>query len=275
MRSFLFLVTVLFVTSIVSAQQIDTTRPPLDIAHPGVLLTVEEDFPRSPIDGYNLYVPKSCEESSKKYPIIVFLHGGRLVGGDVANILNFDLPNAILESPSMESELETLLKDTFIVIMPHIKHGEFYEGEAAMRSIIDRVIQNYNGDPERIYLTGLSRGGYGAWGLASRMSDVFAAVAPICGGSAGITDYNNLEGLPIWVTHNTDDNVVPYRASDGIVKRLEKILEIPFHQSSSIKSANYEKHTLIFTSRTTRSHDAWTEMHSSIHFYKWLLRFSK
>ncbi|MEP0264282.1 hypothetical protein [Dokdonia sp.] len=275
MRSLLLLVTILFATSISSAQQIDTTRPSLDTSHPGVLVTIEEDFPSSSIDGYNLYVPKSCKKGSKKYPIIVFLHGGRLVGGDIANILNWDLPKAILESPSMESELEVLLKDTFIVVMPHIKNREFYDGEAAMRSILDRVIQNNNGDSERIYLTGLSRGGYGTWGLASRMSDVFAAVAPICGGSAGITDYNKLEGLPIWATHNTKDNVVPYRASDGIVKRLEKEFETSFHKSSSIKSADYEKHDLIFTSGVIDSHDAWTEMHASVHFYKWLLRFSK
>lgn len=175
----------------------------------------------------------------------------------------------------MESELDMLLRDTFIVVAPHISHGEFYGGEAAIRTILDRLIQNENGDPKRIYLTGLSRGGYGTWGLASRMSDVFAAVAPICGGSAGISEYNNLEGLPIWVTHNTKDGVVPYRASDGIVKRLEKMFEMPFHQSSSIESVNYEKYNQIFTSTVSESHNAWTEMHSSINFYKWLLRFSK
>ena len=275
MKSLLLLVTILFTTSILSAQQIDTTSPALDESHPGTVLTINENFPRSSVDGYNLYIPKSCKKSSKKYPIIVFLHGGRLVGGDVAEVLNWDLPNAILESSSMDSELDILLRDTFIVVTPHIGHGEFYEGEVAMRTILDRIVQNENGDPERIYLTGLSRGGYGTWGLASRMSDIFTAVAPICGGSAGISDYNNLEGLPIWVTHNTKDRVVPYRASDGIVNRLEKLFEIPFHQSSSIKSANYKKYNQIFTSTVSESHDAWTEMHSSVNFYKWLLRFSK
>jgi len=183
MRSLLLLTIILLATTIVSAQRIDTTKPALDDSHPGVLVTIEEDFPRSPIDGYSLYVPKSCKKSGKKYPVIVFLHGGSLVGGDVTRVLNWDLPKSILESSSMESELDILLRDTFIVVMPHISHGEFYGGETAMRTIIDRLVQSENVDPERIYLTGLSRGGYGTWGLASRMSDVFAAVAPICGGS--------------------------------------------------------------------------------------------
>lgn len=275
MKSIAFLTIILFAATILSAQQGDKTKTLLDQSHPGIILTIDENFPGSPIDGYNLYVPKSSKKSRKKYPLIIFLHGGNLVGGEVASILDYDLPKAILERSSMDSELEILLRDSFVVVTPHISHSEFYEGEAAMRTIINRLIKNENVDPKRIYLTGLSRGGYGTWGLASRMTDVLAAVAPICGGAAGITDYNNLEGLPIWVTHNRQDGVVPFKASDRPVKQLETMFGKPFHTSSSIKSANYKKHSLIFTKGDIESHDAWTEMHSSANFYKWLLRFSK
>lgn len=275
MRFFLFIAAYLVCISALTAQEIDTTRPFLDDSHPGVVLTIEEDFPNSPVDGYNLYIPKSCEKSDQKYPIIVFLHGGRLVGGDVAEVINWDLPKAILERSSLDTELDKLLRDTFIVVAPHIANSVFYEGETAIRTILDRIIKDNNGDPDRIYLTGLSRGGYGSWGLAARMPDVFTAVAPICGGSAGITQYSNLEGMPIWVSHNTNDGVVPYRASNGIVNRLEELFQESFHRSSSINSAQYNTNDLIFTSTVSDSHDAWTEMYGSENFYKWLLRFSK
>ena len=275
MRILSFFIILLFTFFTLSAQQIDTTQPGLEASHPGAILTVNEDFPGSPIDGYNLYVPKSCKKSRVKYPAIIFLHGGSLVGGNVARVIDWDLPKAILEKTTLNSELDILLRDTFVVVAPHISHGQFYEGEAAIRTIIDRIIQNENVDPNRIYLTGLSRGGYGTWGLASQLSDVIATAVPICGGGAGIVDYTNLNNLPVWVSHNTGDGVVPYRASERIVKRIEASSNIEFYASSSVEATDYKKHRQIFTSTKSDSHDAWTEMYSNPKFYKWLLRFSK
>ena len=273
---FLFVITsFLFIACALQAQQIDTTKHGLDAKHPGTLITINEDFPGSPFDGYNLYVPKSCKISREKYPAIIFLHGGSLVGGEVDSVLDWDLPKTILEKSELKSELDQLLRDTFVVVAPHISHGEFYQGEEAIRTIIARIIQNENVDPNRIYLTGLSRGGYGTWGLASRMSDVFAAAAPICGGGGGIDDYNSLEDFPLWVSHNTNDGVVPYRASERVVERLEVMFDKGFHPSTSISSTNYTKHSLIFTSTPNDSHDAWTEMYSNKNFFKWLLRFKR
>ena len=257
------------------AQQGQVQSVQLDDAHPGLIETVIEDFTGSPIDGYNVYIPKSCKNGNKKYPMIVFLHGGGLTGGEVSRVLHYDMPKQILEGTSLASELESLLRDSFVVLMPHITEGQFYNGENAIRTIISRLIQNENVDAKRIYLTGLSRGGHGTWGLGARMADVFTAIAPICGSGRGISDYDNLKGLPIWVSHNTGDGVVSYSSSERIVERIESRVNRSFHRSTNINSAAYESHDLIFTSKRSDSHNAWTEMYTDANFYKWLLRFSK
>lgn len=241
----------------------------------GALSTVKTDFPNSSMDGYNLYVPNSCKTSSKKYPVLVFLHGGYSVGGTVEKALESWLPRRIIATGPIQNELDRYIRDTFVVVIPHISSREFYNNETAMRAILEQVIQTENVDPNRIYLTGLSRGGYGTWGLASRMHDVFAAAAPICGGPKGISDYENLRKIPLWVTHNIDDGVVPYSASEGTVDQMEELLTLKFHRSHSIADANYLKHNRIFTAKDSDSHDAWTEMYSNPNFYKWLLRFQK
>ena len=270
--SFLFLFVLLPFLCI--SQQ--TTNPPMDLGvnHPGTIQTITKNYGNSDIDGYNLYVPKSCN-NGKKCPVFVFLQGGKGVGGAVKKLMKWGLPNKILTGTSLETELDKYIRDTFIVVMPHIDGGQFFDNETEMREILDEVVKNENADPKRIYLTGLSRGGYGTWGLASRMSDVFAAAAPICGSGFGVTSYENMADLPLWVSHNTGDGVVNHRGSSRAVEKLEAASNVKFHHSTSIASAKYASNKHIFTSTPSDSHDAWTEMYGEVGFYKWLLRFSK
>ncbi|MBX2827408.1 MAG: hypothetical protein KTR22_04565 [Flavobacteriaceae bacterium] len=243
--------------------------------HPGSLITITQDYGSGTMDGYNLYVPNSCSNATEKYPVLVFLQGGLGVGGEVDKLLQWALPQMIMEDSSLTSDLDRYLRDTFVVVMPHIDGGEFFRNEATMRKILEEVLSSENVDPSRVYLTGLSRGGFGAWGLASTMDDVFAAVAPICGGPRGVTDYSALASLPIWVSHNTEDSVVRYHRSERGVAQLEIEANLKFHHSGSIVSADYENENYIFTSRESDSHNAWTEMYGEPNFYKWLLRFKK
>jgi len=257
------------------SQEAVTSLMNLASDHPGTIRTINKDYRNSDIDGYNLYVPKSCSDGTKKCPIFVFLQGGNGVGGAVEKLMKWGLPKQILESTSLETELDKYIRDTFIFVMPHIDGGQFFENETEMRKILDEVVKNENADPKRIYLTGLSRGGYGTWGLASRMSDVFAAAAPICGSGFGVTEYKNMVDLPLWVSHNTGDGVVNHRGSLRAVEKLEAVSNLTFERTSSLSSANYSSSEHIFTSTPSDSHNAWTEMYGEVNFYKWLLRFSK
>ncbi|MEL6141972.1 MAG: hypothetical protein AAFU67_10175, partial [Bacteroidota bacterium] len=162
-------------------------------------------------------------------------------------------------------------------VMPHIEQGQFYENAEAITAILTEVKEAYRISEDRIYLTGLSRGGHGTWGVASRMANHFAAIAPICGALHGVDDFSTLVSLPIWVAHNPDDNIVKYERSKKAVAEIETLSKQTFHHSTTISAADFQQHDLIFTSgeNDVKPHDAWTEMYNEVNFYKWLLRFKK
>jgi len=161
--------------------------------------------------------------------------------------------------------------------MPHISRGQFYENVIAIKTVIEEVSSKYNVDEYRIYLTGLSRGGHGSWGVASKVPEIFAAIAPICGASHGIDNYKNLTEIPIWTAHNISDNNVSYNETKNIVNKIEEMSGKRFLQTKTISEADYENNDLIFTSGEgdQKGHDAWTEVYNDVNFYKWLLRFKK
>jgi len=116
----------------------------------------------------------------------------------------------------------------------------------------------YSVDRHRIYLTGLSMGGYGSWHLAAEYPSTFAAVAPICGGGqreAGFPDkVVVLKDVPIWAFHGELDDVVPCRESQVLIDRLREAGGTPR-----------------FTIYPDAKHDSWTRTYDSAEFYRWLL----
>ena len=243
--------------------------------HPGDFFTVEKTFDNSNIDGYNLYVPKSNIRQSDPFPLLIFFQGGLGVGGKVEKIYNWALPKMLKDRASLDTELDTLLLNTFVILMPHISSGQFYTNEDAIKEIILEVTNNHNIDSKRIYLTGLSRGGHGTWGLASRMPELFAAIAPICGGSHGIVNYAKLVDLPIWTSHNIGDGIVSYNETQETIGKIEAASEITFDRYSELDKVDYAKHDRIFISGHDDSHDAWTDFYNHAGFYKWLLKYEK
>ena len=109
-------------------------------------------------------------------------------------------------------------------------------------------------DPGRIYLTGLSMGGYGAWELAARIPERFAAVAPICGGGDE-AQAAKLVGLPIWCFHGADDKVVPVERSRSMV--------------AAIKAAGGEPK---FSELPGVGHDSWTPAYRDGALLGWLFQ---
>jgi predicted peptidase len=256
------------ITSSIVAQETITT------SDTGTFTTIEKQYPNSTIDGYNLYVPKSCTTTSASYPVIVFLQGGLGVGGDVDVIYGWGLPKTLKDPNHLNKELKKLITDTFVVVMPHTEGGQFYSNEKAIQTILKEVASNTNIDSNRIYLTGLSFGGHGTWGLGSRIPETFAAIAPICGRAQGISDYTTLAQLPIWNSHNTGDSRVNYTISQRIISQLEAT-GISFHNTGSIARTDYKKYDHIFTSTKSNSHDAWTEMYNDPNLYHWFLKYTK
>ena len=268
----------LFAISLLLSSCFYSSPPVQDVSYaepPGKFLTIEKDYPKSQVDGYNLYIPDEYTTGSEDFPVIVFLQGGLAVGGEVDVIFNWELPNDLKYPTDLDSEVNQIRLNQFIYVMPHISIGQFYENIEALKSILTELSEEYRIDEDRIYLTGLSRGGHGTWGIASRMPEWFAAIAPICGAPHGISLTNNLVNIPIWTSHNTDDRMVPHRHTVVTVNRIEELSGEKFHRTQSIDAVNYEDWDWIFTSTPSKSHDAWSDMYDNPNFYKWLLKYKR
>lgn len=248
-------------------------------AKAGEMVVIEGNYPRKVIDGYNLYLPKSYDSSKKNYPVLVYLCGGSSVGGEIDVVKRWPIPKLLVEETDMSLERNQYALDSFIVVSPHMKGGPFrdrqwYQNELAIKSILSEVFDKYMADPSRVYLTGLSRGGHGSWGLMSKMGDQFAAAVPIAGETHGVEGYDKMLKLPIWTVHNTGDNTVGDGDTKKIVKKLEQLTGEKFLKLDSPTGAgsDYLEHSRIFSSIPAEGHDAWSPMYESVEFYKWLLK---
>ena len=90
-----------------------------------------------------------------------------------------------------------------------------------MNSRIEQIISENNIDEDRVYLTGLSMGGFGTWYTSMLRPDLFAAIAPVCGG--GMAWNAEVLKMPIWAFHGAEDNVVSPNQSDEMVEALKKL----------------------------------------------------
>lgn len=160
------------------------------------------------------FVEYSCGRTDKKLPLIIQLHGAgeRGCGGD-------DLAKVDVHGFSK------LVKDAdfeCILIMPQCPTDTFWAARVeSIVKFIDQLKEAYPVDEERVCLTGLSMGGYGTWFTAMARPDLFAAIAPVCGG--GMAWNAGVLKMPVWAFHGAKDNVVLPRNSDEMVDRLQAL----------------------------------------------------
>src|SRR3954469_24984435 len=121
---------------------------------------------------YLLFLPEGySNDSDKKWPLMLFLHGAGERGSDV-NKVKVHGPPRIVEKR----------KDfPFIVVSPQCPADSWWR-TFELNALLDEIQSQYKVDPDRVYLTGLSMGGFGTWELATQYPQRFAAIAPICGG---------------------------------------------------------------------------------------------
>lgn len=246
----------------------------------GVVAAVNGSYTGGVVDGYGIYLPKSYDDSNASYPVLVFLQGGLGVGGEVDKVNGWGIPKLIkkrlIEEGTDESKtsFDRLVLDSFIVIAPHIQSGQFYTQESAIAEVIDEVLDTYRTDAKRVYLTGLSRGGAGTWGLASRIPERFAAIGPLAGGLGGVESYESLAKLPTWVAHNTGDNIFDYNETANAVLKIERISDSKFHRivDETPSSEEYLNHKKVLALMEVDNHDAWNRIYQNEAFYRWLLK---
>ena len=170
-------------------------------------------------------------DANKKYPVVLFLHGAGERGTDNKKQLYY-FGNAITKPENRQQY-------PCYVIVPQCRDGKKWadvdwakkRSEAAPKeasdqskvalAILDEVVKKYPVDEKRIYLTGLSMGGFGSWDIACRYPEKFAAVVPICGGGDE-SQAAKLVKLPIFCAHGAADNVVSVERSRGMIEAIKK-----------------------------------------------------
>jgi len=169
---------------------------------------------------YQVYVPAQSN-SSQNLPLIVFLHGigQRGSGGFVPT-----------EGGSGAIARHYLAQVPAIILLPQCRPGSFWSDPVMEKMVmreIAQTVEEFGADSKRVYLTGVSMGGYGVWHLAARHIEQFAALVSICGGSPITKEIRfapiaeKVGKTPAWVFHGTDDKIVPVTESRQIVEALK------------------------------------------------------
>ena len=194
---------------------------------------------------YLLYLPKGYDKAKKKHPMILFLHGAGERGDNLNQVKKHGPPKLVEKGRDL----------AFVVVSPQCPRSRWWDVKA-LTQLLDEVVASYNVDESRIYLTGLSMGGFGTWSLAAEHPKRFAAIAPICGGGK-TTWAKKLKDVPIWVFHGGKDGVVPAKRSKDMVAALKE-------QGSKPKLTIYPN----------AGHDSWTKSYANPELYKWFLSHS-
>lgn len=196
---------------------------------------------------YLLYLPAGYEKGSeKKWPMMMFLHGAGERGSDLG-LVKLHGPAKMVESGK---------EFPFILVSPQCPTGKWWSESGQLLflgALLDEIAAEYDVDESRVYLTGLSMGGFGTWALAMERPGMFAAIAPICGGGMKFLAYR-LKDVPTWVFHGEDDNVVPLSYSQGMVDALKLA-------GGDVRFTVYPK----------VGHDSWRKAYADEELYKWFL----
>ena len=161
---------------------------------------------------YLVFVPTSYANTPETHwPLILYLHGGSLRGDDVERLQTLGLPHRL------ESEADF----PFVVVSPQCPAGEIWTDVEAIDALLDRVVQDYRIDPQRIYITGHSMGGRGALYFASRLPSRFAAVLSLSPISPITAWAQPLAQIPLWLFHGTADASAPIAETKALVQAIE------------------------------------------------------
>ncbi len=160
---------------------------------------------------YLTFLPENYDSlKNELLPVIFYLHGRSVSGTDINRIKRYGLPYFLDKGKQLD----------FIVVAPQCPWGKNWASENWLDTIFAEVSAQHRIDPSRVYLTGMSLGGFGTWELANRYPHKFAAIAPLCGGAKDEW-VENLAHLPIWVFHGAKDKLVPVVRSDRMVEALK------------------------------------------------------
>ncbi|MGC6425845.1 MAG: alpha/beta hydrolase-fold protein [Akkermansiaceae bacterium] len=213
---------------------------------PGTQIETVLKFENKASIPYLQYLPKDFDpKGDRKFPLILFLHGRGESNGPLGIVKKWGPPK-IADQKGLP----------YIVISPQCPRSSWWSNDDQQELLIKLlayVKKEFPVDEDRVYLTGLSMGGFGSWELASRKPEEFAAVVPICGGG-NPQNASKLVDLPIWNWHGDQDKVVPLSKSTEMVE--------------AVKKAGGKK--IKFTVLAGVGHNSWSPAYGEPKIWEWL-----
>jgi predicted peptidase len=202
---------------------------------------------------YLLFLPEGCKVGGeKRWPLMLFLHGAGERGTSIWKVAVHGPPKIVPKKADFP----------FILVSPQCPDGACWADDAVL-ALLDDCIARLPVDTHRVYLTGLSMGGFGTWSLGTRYPERFAAIAPICGGGdtiplllASPDKRKTLQSLGVWAFHGAKDGTVPLAESERMV--------------SALKRAGCKEVEL--TVYPEANHDSWTATYDNPALYEWFLK---
>jgi len=211
-----------------------------------------ESEPRDVTIHYMLFAPKDYDADDKKWPLMLFLHGLGECGNNQLELVKIHGPAGFVDSrPDFP----------FVVVTPQCPppKGQMKDVPTAWKpdqliQLVDHVMKNVKVDPTRVYVTGLSMGGFGTWRLVAAYPERFAAAVPICGGGEPQAMAESLRRVPIWAFHGARDPVVPLCKSQEMVR--------------AVRRAGGDVRLTVYPDV---EHNSWTQTYDNPKVYDWLL----
>lgn len=187
-------------------------------------------------------------EPDKKMPLMLFLHGRGESHGPLSLVAKWGPPMIVARGDELP----------YLLVSPQCPSEDQWRSDTQQGRLIDllnHILDEYPVDTDRVYLTGLSMGGYGSWRLAADHPERFAAVVPVCGGGEP-EKAANLVDIPIWVFHGDQDRAVPFQRSVEMVE--------------AIRGKGGQK--VRFTTLENFGHNSWSATYATPELYQWISR---
>jgi predicted peptidase len=191
---------------------------------------------------YLFYTPEGYEDPRETWPLVIFLHGAGERGDDLEKVKAHGPPKHVANGKTYP----------FILVAPQCPRDEYWDIDA-LQALLQSIKAEHRVDADRIYLTGLSMGGYGTWRWGGTHPEEFAALLPICGGGRE-SDAERLATVPVWAFHGDEDEAVRLKESRKMV--------------DAVNAAGGDAGLTVYPGV---GHDSWTRTYANPEVVEWML----
>ena len=213
--------------------------------------------------GYLEYLPQDYGKNSNDYPVVIFLHGIGEKGTTSTDPTT--LKNSVMKvaNVGLAKYIKYGAQYPFIVISPQLKSSYGKWPSAYVIEVLNHVKKYLRVNEKKVYITGLSLGGYGTWTTLGDYPEVFAAAVPICSGGNALNKACEIaaENVPLWGFHGTSDGIVSYTVTTKMINAVN---------ACTPKPSPLAKTTLF----SGLGHNIWDKVYKQTTALDWMLGFT-